>query len=380
MPQYTQQQLYEISCKIMDRFEEVNEVFGLNLVRGSKYYSGKCPIHEGADNPTALNIYHSGNFKAGNWACRSNQCEKHFQSGCSILSFIRSLLSVQNGWKGSRDKDKIVSFGKVLRFCETFLGEINLINKEVDWAQIEKQKFTALFKQKEKVVVKDKISREEVRQRLIIPSPYFVSRGFSKEILDKYDIGDCLTKGKPMNGRAVIPVYDDDNLYMVGSTGRSIYGLCDKCNCYHAGDMGCPEVSLRNIYSKWKNNFDKSNFLYNHWFAKPHIRKLGSIILVESPGNVLRLEEAGIKNSVGLFGLNLSDAQRFLLNLSGATTIITIFDNDENQAGQQAAATIAEKLKRLYHVINYLPKQNDIAEMPISVVKEEILPILEKVG
>jgi 5S rRNA maturation endonuclease (ribonuclease M5) len=259
------------------------------------------------------------------------------------------------------------------------LGENNLINKEVDWAQIEKQKFTSLFKQKERVIGDTRLTKDDVRSRLVIPSPYFLSRGFSKEILDKYDIGDCHTKGKPMNGRAVITVYDDDNFYMVGSTGRSIYGLCDKCNCYHAGNMGCPEVSLRNIYSKWKNNFDKSNFLYNQWFAKNEIKKCGSVILVESPGNVLRLEEAGIRNSVAIFGLTLSDTQRFLLNLSGATTIITIFDNDENEAGQKAAATIAEKLKRLYHVINYLPKQNDIAEMPINVVKEEILPILEKV-
>jgi DNA primase len=144
--------------------------------------------------------------------------------------------------------------------------------------------------------------------------------------------------------------------------------------------MNCPSEELRPIFSKWKNNFDKSNFLFNHWFAKKEIKKCGSVILVESPGNVLRLEEAGIKNSVALFGLVLSDVQRFLLNLSGATTIITIFDNDENMAGQKTSSEIAEKLKRLYHIINYTPKEGDIAEMPINVVKEEILPILEKVG
>ena len=377
--QYTQDQLYQLSCKLVNRFDEINELFGLGLIQEKKYWVGACPLHDG-NNKTAFNLYFGGSFNGGNWACRTNSCEKSFQSGISILSFIRGILSKQKGWSGPRDKDKVVSFSSVLQFCESFLGETSLTNKEVDWGQLEKRKFTSLFKQKEKVKVEGKISREDVQSRLIIPSPYFLKRGFSPEILTRYDIGDCLTLKKQMNGRAVIPIFDDNGDYVLGCTGRSLYERCDKCGAYHSEKSNCPSEELRPIFSKWKNNFDKSNFLFNLWVAKDEIRKSGSVILVESPGNVLRLEEAGIRNSVGLFGLVLSDVQRFLLNLSGATTIITIFDNDENGAGQKAVLEITEKLKRLYHLVNYVPKENDIAETPVHIIKEEILPILEKVG
>lgn len=379
MTQYTQDQLYQLSCKITEKFDIINELFGLGLTQGKKQWYGCCPIHKG-DNTTAFNLYFGGTFGGGNWACRSNNCEKYFQNGISSLSFIRALLSVQNGWKSSRDKDKIVSFPKTLKFCEDFLGE-KLSSETVDKIKLEKQRFVSLFKQKENIggeTDKPKLTRDIVRQNLLIPSPYFLSRGFSEQILDKYDIGDCTKPGKTFNGRAVIPIYDDSNTYMVGGTGRSIYDRCDSCGSYHNHQVECPSEDFRGIYSKWKNNFEKSNYLFNLWWAKNRIKESGCIILVEGPANVLRLEECCIQNSVAIFGTQLSEVQRFLINLSGCTTVLTIFDNDD--AGQSAVKTIQQKLCKLYHLINYIPKMNDIAEMKVDIVKEELCPILEKVG
>ena len=40
-----------------------------------------------------------------------------------------------------------------------------------------------------------------------------MSRGFTKNILIKYDVGECLQYGKEMSYRAVVPIYDINNEY-----------------------------------------------------------------------------------------------------------------------------------------------------------------------
>ena len=110
--------------------------------------------------------------------------------------------------------------------------------------------------------------------------------------------------------------------------------------------------------------------MYNIWFAKSKILETTKVILVESPGNIWKLEESGIHNAVALFGANLSDRQKMLLDGSGAMTIITIMDNDE--AGQKAAKTIKDKCKNTYNVININISKPDIAEMSEEEIQKEI--------
>ena len=116
--------------------------------------------------------------------------------------------------------------------------------------------------------------------------------------------------------------------------------------------------------------FKSQNHLYNFWFAKQHILESTIVVLVESPGNVWRLEEAGIHNSVALFGAHLTDRQKILLDGSGAMTIITIMDNDD--AGKKAAQTISDKCKNTYNVVNINIEKNDIAEMSVEEINNTI--------
>lgn len=177
-----------------------------------------------------------------------------------------------------------------------------------------------------------------------------------------------------MYGRAVVPIYDIEYKHMIGCSGRSIYDLCQSCNTYHPENLECPESNNAWKYSKWKHSFGfkSQEHLYNYWFAKDHIKKTNTVILVESPGNVWRLEEAGIHNSVAIFGSSLADKQKMLLDISGAMTIITIMDNDE--AGKAAAKQIYGKCYRTYNIKNIeLNNHNDIGSMTIEEVKQEIL-------
>ena len=165
---------------------------------------------------------------------------------------------------------------------------------------------------------------------------------------------------------------------MIGCTGRSIFEKCSNCKSFHDPQNDCPNHESAWKFSKWKHNIDfkSQNHLYNFWFAKDYILKTSTVIIVESPGNVWRLEENGIHNSVAIFGSSLSDRQKFFLDSSGAMNLVILTDNDE--AGFAAAQKIKERCSHTYRI--YIPKisKPDIGEMTTEEINTEIKPILEK--
>lgn len=372
---YDQSRLKIISDRLCDNIESLLDILDADDYKISdKMITMKCPIHDG-DNDSAFNLYFTGDSYRGNWKCRTHQCEEIFKP--SVLGFIRGCLSNKK-YNWSVKRDKVCTFKETIAFAENFLGnklsEIKVSNKEKEkniFVNTVKYLNNSLNQNTEK-----KILRETIVKSLEIPSKYFMERGFTEEVLVKYDVGDCTKAGKPMSNRAVVPIYDDDYAYMVGCSGRSISKKCNKCECYHSSGY-CPEEEKKYLYSKWKHNsgFKSQNHLYNLWFAKEYIKETGCVILVESPGNVWRLEEAGIHNSVAIFGASMSDLQKMILDTSGAMTIFTIMDNDE--AGKKAAENIFNKCKRTYNVYNIEIEHSDIGSMTTQQVINEIKPRLK---
>lgn len=372
---YNQHQLKIICDKLCDNFESLLSVLGISeLNQNGKMFSGPCPIHDG-DNSSAFNLYPTGDNYRGNWKCRTHGCEKVFKS--SIIGFIRGVLSRQkNNW--NKSGDLTISFNDAMIFIEEFLDE-NLDNIKISSNEIEKKNFSSIINnitQNPKEIVNKNITRKIVRKSLNIPSDYFLKRSFSSETLDKYDIGTCSTKNKEMYGRAVVPIYDINYKYVVGCSGRSIHEKCPQCKHHHDVKRPCPNPEELWRYSKWKHNkdFKSQNHLYNFWFAKDHILQSSQVILVESPGNVWRLEESGIHNSVAIFGSSLSDRQKNLLDGSGAMNIIILTDNDE--AGNKAAKIIEEKCKNTYKVKKINITKSDIAEMTNEEINNQIKKFL----
>jgi 5S rRNA maturation endonuclease (ribonuclease M5) len=372
---YSQYQLKKLSDTLCDDIE--NLLMSLNITEYKmldKMIVMRCPIHDG-DNNSAFNLYYTGDNYRGNWKCRTHGCESVFKS--SILGFIRGCLSKDKGW--STNGDPTVSFAEALDYAIKFTKtDINKYKESKH--QQEKHTFiknvhnlvsTTISPPKTKF-----ISRNTVRKNLSIPSQYFIDRGFSPEILDKYDVGDCLDQNKEMSNRAVVPIYDHDYLGMSGCTGRSIHNKCETCKSYHIGS--CPNENHRWLFSKWKHNkdFKTQEHLYNLWFAKEFINKTRTVIVVESPGNVWRLEEAGVHNSVAIFGTNLSAKQKMLLDISGAMNLITIMDNDT--PGQEAAKIILGKCSKTYNTKNIIVPKNDIAEMTVQEIQEYIIPQIQE--
>lgn len=372
---YSQYQLKKLSDTICDDIENLLSALNIDEYKMlDKMIVMKCPIH-GGDNSSAFNLYHIGDTYRGNWKCRTHGCESVFKS--SILGFIRGCLSHNKGW--SQNGDDMVSFAEALdfaiKFTKTDPNKYKQSSKEQERNNFVKN--INNLKSSTQIVVTKQVPRHIVRKNLNIPSPYFISRGFSPDILDKYDVGDCIDIKKEMSNRAVVPIYDYTYTGMVGCTGRTIYTKCETCRCYHEPNV-CPKDHEMWLHSKWRHNkdFKTQEHLYNMWFAKEYIQDTKTVIIVESPGNVWRLEESGIHNSVAIFGTNLSPKQKMLLDISGAMNIVTIMDNDT--PGQEAAKNIIAKCNKTYNTKNIVVSKNDIAELTTEEIKQEILPQIKE--
>jgi hypothetical protein len=363
-----QGKLNQLTDIVVDNIEDIYEYFEAEYHKGQKVYFSNCFIH-GGDNKTALNLYYDADYRV-HFKCRTHGCEKHF--GTSLISMIRGALSnVKYGWKVPGDKT--VSFDETIEF---------LLNRyKLDFGQIKGQslnvgnhEFCKVVNTLSKNKLSGTIDREFYRKRVEIPSKYFLNRGYTIEVLDDYDVGNCKTYGKEFFNRAVVPIYDDDGEMIVGFTARSIFDQCKECKSYHDPNKQCYH------FPKWRHSkgFQKEKSLYNFWKAKDHILESGVIVIVESPGNVWRLEEAGIHNSVALFGTVLNNPQKQLIDESGALSIIIIMDNDENEAGQKAAQKIKEQCEKSYRVYTLDINKQDVGEMNTNEITEDIRPWINK--
>lgn len=334
-----QKYIAQISEALGHQMRELLVYFDVEFEDQDNLLVGVCPVHDGADNPTAFTVDLEEGDYFGYWRCWTKSCEKDWLH--SPVGLVRALLS--------RQRDKKVTFNEAMRFCLNF---IKMDKKELH----EKAKNTNFEARR---VKKKSISvpRDVVRKSLVRPVMYYINRGYSEKVLDEFDVGACWEKGKPMYGRAVAPVYDEDFNSMIGCVGRVM----------HEDYNG----------HKWINskNFNCGSYLYGYWLSSKHIRESKTVILVEGQGDVWRLWEAGIKNAVGIFGSSLSDAQCRTLETSGALSIVILTDNDD--AGTKAKKSIKQKCERLFNIIEPVFDKKDVGDMSTEEINKTIRPQLE---
>jgi len=377
---YDKNRLIQLQQASGEKLEEILDYFGLDLKKHSKFYVGSCPIH-GGDNESAFNIFHSGYEHNGNWRCFTHHCEKHFQP--SVIGFVRAMISkTKYGWESpSDDEDKLCPFKEVVDFLVKFTNNKDLNDFKVDYQAIEKKKFVNKVESLKSPTPERplNVTRDQLAKSINIPSNYFISRDVPESILVKYDVGCCMSAGKPMNMRAVVPIYDDDHELVIGCTGRALFEKCPICECHHNPVHKCPEKNLRPIFKKWKHNsgFRADQHLYNYWFAKDYIRESKVVVLVEGPGDVWKLEQCGIHNSVGLFGSALKEGQRNILDKSGALAMIILTDPDN--AGRLCIKEIKESCASSYSIYSPSISQVDIGDTPDATIKEKLIPILKDI-
>jgi hypothetical protein len=354
-----------LAQKVALRLPELLDVLNIDLRQDNKKYYGPCPIHSG-DNPHALSLYFNEDFFPI-WKCYTHHCESSF--GKDLLGFIRGVLS-KNKYNWSCPQDKKVTMGETIEFVLHFLNE-KYDKLKIDFAALEKKKFIRNSRILAHTIRQTTdITRAKARELLIIPADYYLKRDYSPEVLDKYDVGLCQNPSHELYNRVLTPIYDENYKCVLGYSGRSTHKECSSCHYYHSGP--CPEEKDQWQYHKWQHSkgLKLESILYNYWHSKTFIKASGRAIIVESPGNIWRLEEAGIHNGVATFGAHLTQMQRAVLDGSGALELILIMDNDE--AGQLAAETINDNYSRIYKIRNIIPPQNDLGMMSPEEVRSLI--------
>ena len=157
-----------------------------------------------------------------------------------------------------------------------------------------------------------------------------------------------------MKNRYVFPILNSKEV-LLGFTGRYLYD--------------------NEKVPKWKHLGDKSQWIYPFQINYETIKKQKEVILIESVGDMLALWEAGIENSMVIFGLDVSVPQLNALIRLDPNKIIISLNNDEknNSAGNVAAKKLERKLLKYFdvsQVLVKLPDKNDFGEMSVQQIKE----------
>ena len=373
-----QSKLLALQINLCAKMEDLFSELGISLVRTQKMYFGPCPVH-GGDNAGALNIYFGGESVPGYWRCQSRHCENIFKR--TIIGFVRGVLSHQKfGWTGPNSK-QTVGFGDTIQWCCRFLG-VRYDDLQIDRVELEKRAFAGNITNIVRTIEQGKLSvtRQQAIAKLDIPAQYFINRGWSPEILQRFDVGTPKDNSK-LRDRIVVPIYDDSGQFFMGATARSIHEECGECGMYHPPTTPCPDKGDRFAwaeYPKWKNiNFNRDSVLYNFWNSKGHIRRTGTVVIVEGPGDLWRLEEAGIRLGVAMLGTSLSDQQQIILEMSGAMNVVIATNTDA--AGIESRNKLKKQLGRMFRIYSPSIDSNDLGDLSPAEVREVFVPLLTEI-
>lgn len=369
MKQFNTNEINYIQDRACERITEILDALGIEYTERSDYFQGSCPAHNG-DNPRSF----WWATRTNHWECSTKHCHQSPVSGNSnsVFGLIRGAMS--------NKLNKKFTFIESIAFAATVL---NLSNLKLDEETAENIEIFKIIKQyKKKKIAKEKKGFKlfsEILPSLRKDTKYYPGRGVTEAIINKYYISSCNKNNKLFFDRSFFPILDESGKYVVGWSGRSIWKECELCELYHNSTIECPPKEKSLFYSKWLHSkgLKKELYLYNYNFAKYNISKTGTATIVESPGNVWKLEENGIKNSVSLMGCSMSKHQRLLLQKAGALTLILAMDNDP--AGKEASQKLSEELNYYFRIINIdLNETNDVAEMLKEDIQEKIGKILQE--
>jgi hypothetical protein len=290
---------------------------------GQDAYRARCPMHGG----DGLLVQLHGHTLPVRWRCATCRCEWTYTK--CLLGLVRALLTVRSG------SPEPVDMFDAIRHLEQFVGR--RLRPKPAWRPLTRQQF---------------------RSRLMIPSQFFVERGFSPTVLDRMDVGYSHRLGK-----TIVPVYDEDGVLCIAYLERSHKPKCLSCKKCHEPDQAC-----RYGQFKWMirpDEFPKSAHLFN--FAAAQQSDNPFVLLVEGAGDVFRAVEAGFP-AVALLGTDLSDEQASKLAALGKEVVVAL---DNNDAGWRAAPVVRGKHHergvpaRLLHP----PKDyDDVGDMPAAEV------------
>lgn len=312
------------------RILDILDQLGIPYRERYNYVNACCPIHNG-DRKDAW----SWQIDIGIWRCFSNGCEDRY--GNDIFGLIRGV--------------KECSFKEALEFVQDFVGGQLSPERIKELKDIRDNRifvYSAKKKQPQKIYPDDCLNRISYHE-------YLESRGFTREIIEKYHIGIGKDNYGYMKDRIIFPIRNFDGS-IVAFSGRTLHD--------NWKELGIP---------KWKHSKDfeihADKMLYNIDKAKDKIFETGEVILVEGPLDALRIVEGGIENVVAVLGKTLYNGQLSELMKAGATKLFIAFDNDNpGKTGAEKAVKLASSFFDAVKI--ELTGKKDYGEMTPREVRE----------
>lgn len=223
---------------------------------------------------------------------------------------------------------------------------------------------------------------------------YFRSRGFRDDIIEKFQLGFCLTGRQTFSDAALQAGYKKEFLLKTGLCyERENGGLIDRFN----GRVIFPWISVsgkvtafggrlldsrtKGVSQKYVNSPDsevyhKERELYGIFQAKKAIAKFDLVYMVEGYTDVVAMHQCGIENVVANSGTALSTYQIKLLRRF-TSNIVLLYDGDA--AGQHATLRGTDMLlsEGMNVKVLLLPDGKDPDEMAKSYSAEDFRKYIE---
>jgi len=194
----------------------------------------------------------------------------------------------------------------------------------------------------------------DLLKNLEINQVYWNKRGITDQTLEEFKGG--IAKAGKMKNRYVFPIFDMKN-NINGFSGRDI---------------------TNQSKIKWKHLGEKNDFLYPLFLNEKYILDSKQVFIIESIGDMLSLWQAGIKNTIVLFGVNMNlKILNYLLKIDVNKIYISLNNDFLNKGegygcGNVSSQKIYNKLTRYFdhkQIKIALPIKKDFGEMN----REEIL-------
>lgn len=171
---------------------------------------------------------------------------------------------------------------------------------------------------------------------------YFKERGFTDEIIKKFQLGYALDEWQAFTDEAIKKGYQLKFLERTGLTivkeekqfdrfkGRvmfPIHSMSGRVLGFGGRILGNNKKAAKYLNSPESDIYHKSKVLYGIYYAKQSIAKEDNCFLVEGYTDVIQLYQKGIKNTVSSSGTALTPEQIRLINRL-TKNITVLFDGD----------------------------------------------------
>tara|TARA_B100000902_G_scaffold399653_1_gene471605 strand:+ start:1823 stop:3724 length:1902 start_codon:yes stop_codon:yes gene_type:complete len=304
------------------RIEEIVKDF-INLKKAGVNYKGRCPFHD-EKTPSFVVSPTKGIYKCFG-------CGK----GGNSINFIQEIQGA--------------NYPEALRYIAEKYN-IEIVEEKLTKQQEDRRS------EKEGQFIATKFACEYFQNTLwktkegeTIGLSYFQERGFTKEIIKKFNLGYSPKKHNSFEKSAVKAGYDKKILIESGLIGvnqenktydkfreRIIFPI----HAYSGKVIGFGGRSLNiDNQAKYINSnetliYDKSKVLYGLYIAKQAISRENKCYIVEGYTDVISMHQNGVENVVSASGTSLGPYQINLIKRS-TNNIILLFDGDN--AGKKAA-------------------------------------------